>query len=557
MLRILRRNDGFAALIALIMVGMLTLLGVAALSTSDEEVTIAGNELQEMRAFYAAEAGLEIAAAAIQTQYDSTGLPPLVMPNGSGTVNGCAVTYATADNGPMQHRTLAHGTLTGLHAMVKSFSIVDTAVNAVEDARVVMSQDFETCLIPLFQFAIFYGDELEIAPGPDMTLVGRVHSNGDLYLQAGSSLEVESYMTAAGGIYHGRKPGCPEAASSGDVLIKDSDGALVSMREGAGWLDGSDGHWYDSSLSRWDGRVQDQAHGQEQLNLPLTAAAGDDPHKLIEPGLGNLDSYEYKSTLKIVNDTVWWAADTVWVNVTDSLVAKGIVEFNNNKFTDKREGKLVDVTDLRLERLYDSTFNMTGYGVIDLAPPNGVIYFYDNDTGGTDYPAIRLSYGAELAEPLTVASGNPVYTWGDFNSVNKKGAAIMGDAVTFLSDQWDDNKSSWALSSQNKPNHTDVNCCYLTGNVLTTHSDYSGGFENLPRFLEDWGSRNFNWTGSAVNLWTSRQARASWSYGSYYKAPIRNWSYDTDLDDPANHPPESPMVRIFQRNGWKQEFVGY
>ena len=557
MLRKLRNEDGFTALIALIMVSMLTLLGIAALSTSDDEVTIAGNELQEMRAFYAAEAGLEIAAAAIQSQYDSTGLPPTIMPSGSGTVNGCSVSYATVDNGPMVDRTLAHGTLSGLHASVKSFSIVDTATNAADDTRVVMMQDFETCLIPIFQFAIFYDDELEIAPGPDMTLVGRVHSNGDLYLQAGSRLEVESYMTAAGGIYHGRKPGCPAGTSNGDVLIKDADGVLVSMKEGAGWLDASDGHWYDSSLSRWDGRVQDQAHGQEELNLPLTALAGDDPHKLIEPGLGNPDSYENKATLKIVNDTAWWAADTVWVNVTDSLVSKGIIAFNNNQFTDKREGKQVDVTEVLLERLYDSTFNMTGYGIIDLAPPNGVIYFYDNDTGVTDYPAIRLSYGAELDEPLTIASGNPVYTWGNFNSVDKKPAAIMGDAVTFLSDQWDDNKSSWALASQNVPTHTDVNCCYMTGNVLTTPSAYSGGFENLPRFLESWSSRNFNWTGSAVNMWTSRQATATWSYGVHYNAPIRNWSYDTDLDDPANHPPESPMVRIFQRNGWRQEYVGY
>jgi Tfp pilus assembly protein PilX len=53
---LLKSERGFATLIALLMVGMLTLLGIAALSTSDDEVNIAGNSYNEMRTFYAAEA---------------------------------------------------------------------------------------------------------------------------------------------------------------------------------------------------------------------------------------------------------------------------------------------------------------------------------------------------------------------------------------------------------------------------------------------------------------------------------------------------------------------
>lgn len=557
MFRYIRSQDGFAALIALIMMGLLTLLGIAALSTSDDESNIAGNELQEMRAFYAAEAGLEHAAAQLQNEYVTTGLPPTSMPTGTDSLNGCSVTYYTQDNGAASLQTLPHGTLAGLHALVKSFTITDTAVNHVDNARVVMSQTFETALIPIFQFAIFYGDALEIAPGPDMNLIGRVHSNGDIYLQSGSGLNIDSYITAAGGIYHGRKPGCPQATSNGDVDIKDADGNYISMRDGSGWLDAGDSQWYDSSVGRWQGRVQDVSHGQEELNVPLVGSASGDPHLLIEPGAGNPDSYEHKSTLKIVNDTAWYWADSAWYDVTDSLVAKGVIEFVEDDFYDGREGKNVDAANLNLGALYDSTFNISGLGTIDLAPRNGVIYHSSTDTSGSQFPALRLWNADELDTGLTVASFNPVYTWGDYNTVDKKPAAIMGDAVTFLSDQWDDNKSTWALSSKNKPNHTTVNASYMTGNVLTTTSAYSGGFENLPRFLEDWGSRNFNWRGSAVCLWDSRQATGTWSYGSFYKAPIRNWFYDTDLDDPANLPPETPMVRKFFRIGWQQEFVGY
>jgi hypothetical protein len=94
----------------------------------------------------------------------------------------------------------------------------------------------------------------------------------------------------------------------------------------------------------------------------------------------------------------------------------------------------------------------------------------------------------------------------------------------------------------------------MTGNVETTSSNYSGGFENLPRFLENWSGKNFNWAGSMVNLWTSEQAIGSWN-GTYYSPPNRNWAYDTALDDPANLPPQSPVVRVFQRVGWKQDNV--
>jgi len=113
------------------------------------------------------------------------------------------------------------------------------------------------------------------------------------------------------------------------------------------------------------------------------------------------------------------------------------------------------------------------------------------------------------------------------------------------------------VADLNNASNTAVNVSYLTGNVISGGGNYSGGFENLPRFLETWSNKEFIWTGSAVNLWEATQATGPWSYGSYYKAPIRTWSYDSDLDDPNKLPPETPCVRVFQRTGWKQEFVGY
>lgn len=539
---ILKSERGFATLIAIMMVGMLTLLGLAALSTSDDEVNIAGNELQEMRAFYAAEAGLEAAGAALRSEFDSTGAPPTHMPSAELVLNECYLKYVTVDDGPVTQEILSRGTLSGLHALVKSFTVTSKAESKFDPGQITLSESFQVALIPIFQFAVFYNNDLEIAPGPAMTLAGRVHTNKNLYMQAGASLQMDSYVTAAGDLHHGRKG--PGGVSAGDVTIKDLGGADQNMFRNGVWLDSDYGNWYDSSVARWQGKVRDQTHGQEQLNLPLNDAAGD-PHKLIEPSAGgNSDSFEGKATLKFIDRTAFRQIGGIWVNVTADMIAKGIISFNDDKFYDTREVTDVDVMNLDIDLMYTE-----GYG-----PANGVLYFSDQTS---DYPAMRVMNSDELDAGLTIASENPVYTWGDFNKTNKKPAAIIADAITYLSDQWDDNKSTWSLGTRNKPQHTTVNCSYIAGNVETDAVNYNGGFENLPRFLEDWSNRNLNWTGSAVNLWTSTQANGTWGKADVYSPPNRNWDYDTDLDDPANMPPEAPVVRILQRVGWKQEHVSY
>lgn len=540
----MNNERGMAALVALIMVGMLTLIGLAALSTSDDEVAISGNTLQETRAFYAAEAGLERAAAALQTEYETTGAPPVTMPSGTDVLNKCNVAYRAVDNGPAKQDRVKSGSMVGLHALVKSFSLASVATSQVDKSQVRVEQTFETNMIPLYQFAVFYDEDLEIAPGPDMSLLGRVHSNGNLYIQANNTLDMDSYVTAAGQILHGRKG--PGVVGAGDVRVKDAVGNYVSMKSGANWVDNTFTNWYDTSVARWNGRVQDEEHGQSALNVPLLGGATD-PHDMIEREAGNPNSYEAKATLKFINNQAFQKIGGLWVNVTAAMVADGVITYSPDKFRDYRDNELVDCTDLDISKMYDE-----GY-----APANGVIYFSDNDGGAGEFPALRITNGTELDAPLTIASENPVYTLGNFNSnaTKKKPAAILCDALTFLSGSWSDN-----LALVNKADrvasNTTVNCAYVTGNKATTGTVYNGGYENLPRFLETWTGKTMSWKGSAINLWYSVQALGDWS-GAYYDPPNRNWSYDVDLDDPNKLPPESPVIRVFHKIGWSQEHVGF
>jgi len=530
---------GLAALVALLLVGMLTLIGLAALSTSDDEVKVAGNKWQETKAFYAAESGLDRAVADLMAHYDTANAVPTTMPSGSDDLNNCEVSYQTVDEGAPIQQVIAAGAQAGLHALVKKYSISATATNPGQSASVTLKETFESGVCPLFQFAVFYGNDLEIAPGPNMTLLGRVHSNGNLWIQAGNNLKMDSYVTSSGSIIHGRKG--PGTVDNGDVQIKNGAGTYESMKIGSGWLEHSYSKWYDSSVARWNGRVQDSDHGQGELNVPMTG--GGDPHKLIERATGNPDSYENKATLKFINGTAYQKVAGAWVDVTAAMTVAGVITYTDNKFTDQREGKVADVTDIDVAKLYS-----TGFG-----PANGVIYFSDKRTG-EDFPAVRLKNGTELGAPLTFASENPVYTQGNFNSTKKKPAAIMADAYTSLSGSWDDAKSALAKTDRVASNTT-VNVAYATGNVNTTSTTYNGGFENLLRFLEDWTNKTNTWSGSAVCLWNSTQATGTWN-GTYYTPPTRAWSYDIMLDDPNNIPPESPVIRVFHRTGWAQEHVG-
>ncbi|MFH2035450.1 MAG: hypothetical protein ABIJ45_03530, partial [Candidatus Zixiibacteriota bacterium] len=417
----LRNQRGMTTIIALFLMVMLTMIGISAILVSNDDISIAGNESSEMASFYAAEAGLEKASAYIQQQYEATGLAPTSMPSGSETIDNAMFAYSVADIGAAVQRPLTQGTLAGLNALVKTYTVTSSGISDINDAQTSLTMDFEAALVPLFQFAIFYGNDLEIAPGPDMSIIGRVHSNGDLYIQAGSDLYMDSYVTCSGDLKHGRKG--PGSTDNGDVFIKDTDGNYQNMKNADGtFLTSADTNWYDAAANRWGGRVQDAAFGQDELNLPISSG---DPHNIIERynGGSNPDSYEEAADAKIIDGAYYVKMGGIWNDVTALLPAGTIT---TGSFQDLHEGKTVNSTDVDM-----SLLTASGY-----APSNGVLYSSDRRAG--TFNAIRLTNGSDLGDPLSVFSENPMYVEGDYNTVDKQPAALGADAITFLSNNWND-----------------------------------------------------------------------------------------------------------------------
>lgn len=181
-------------------------------------------------------------------------------------------------------------------------------------------------------------------------------------------------------------------------------------------------------------------------------------------------------------------------------------------------------------------------------------------------PGIVLSNGAILPpQGLAIATPDPAYIVGNWNVKTNVGgssdagtsdtaytrpSAIFADAISVLSGNWNPANSAASLSSRVATTDT-VNAAFLTGNVPSDGTYYSGGVENFPRFLENWSGQTFFYNGSMVCMFASQIATAPWpGTGSVYNPPTRTWAFDNNFTNPAKQPPLTPQVLTLQRNQW-------
>lgn len=136
----------------------------------------------------------------------------------------------------------------------------------------------------------------------------------------------------------------------------------------------------------------------------------------------------------------------------------------------------------------------------------------------------------------------------DFNGDNQEApAALVADAITFLSAGWNDANSKQDLSSR-VAQSTEVSAAILTGLVPsgeTGAKSYSGGVENFPRFLENWKNpaKEFMMRGSIVAMFESEVATEPWGKKDVYKAPMRSWGFHQEYTET---PPPGPRVRTYR-----------
>ena len=127
-------------------------------------------------------------------------------------------------------------------------------------------------------------------------------------------------------------------------------------------------------------------------------------------------------------------------------------------------------------------------------------------------------------------------------------AALIADAITFLSEGWNDSNSDSDSLDTRIAQPTEVSAAILTGLVPsgeTGSNSYSGGVENFPRFLEKWKDVDFMVRGSIVALFESEVATEPWGKSDVYSAPNRKWGFNQKFAE-GYLPPGTPYIRSYR-----------
>jgi hypothetical protein len=438
--------------------------------------------------------------------------------SGNVSLGGQAYPFAITPIGAAVNRV----DIDGVTMAIQSYELLASA--DVDTGSAAIRRIVDLTMTPLFQYMIFYNDDLEILPGPNMILEGRVHANADIYVGSGATLTVDSdYFRCTGDILRERKNDGSTSTGTVDIKVYSQE-TYAAMTTS---MDSSHADWVSLALDTWAGTVQSGAHGVKEVAAPQIATI-----KATDPATGGKGYYHANADL-VIRDNQAFDKNGLAVSLPPGTITQ-------KSFYDGRENRTVTVTDVNISLL-------NGSGNF---PANGLIYAYRTDASASQPNGIRLTDASELAAPLMVVTEDPIYIKGDFNTVNKKGAAVMADAVNLLSNAWNDSKTAGSLPGAAA---TQYNLAMVTGNVPTPDGggSYSGGFENLPRFHENWSGVTATIRGSFIKIFESEIAKGLWEYGGdVYTAPNRDWRYDPDLLNMANMPPFTPNAVYFRRVLW-------
>lgn len=182
---------GSAIVIAVFILVLLSAFVALALSRTATEAAAIGNETSEARTFYAAQGSLEMMTRNFNKVFE-TRLSPAdtdFNPLRTAAVPGFTTSQYTFNQevdlvGDQVVTTIDTGLFAGLSATQDKWRLRTTATAARSGIQVQLTRNILNNLIPIFQFGIFYNDDMELHPGARFDFGGRVHSNGSLFLMS-------------------------------------------------------------------------------------------------------------------------------------------------------------------------------------------------------------------------------------------------------------------------------------------------------------------------------------------------------------------------------------
>jgi hypothetical protein len=531
-----RNEKGMVLVAVVLLMSVLALFSTTSVLSTRTGLQLSSNYRLSQEVLYIAQGGAEYGLNRLRAALNVAGgnTSSVVPPTIPGYTFENTGSFLALSGGVVLDQTIT-GQHAGLTADRQRYIITSSVRKNDTNARATVVYEIEDQRIPLFEFGIFFDHDMEILPSSGMTFnaAGPIHSNGNIYFY--SSVDIDSRITAFGNIIRGRKDSAPGTA--GTVRVKDAGGNYQTLT-----IASSTSTWRADAVATWNGRVRTSAHDIQPLKPPLPS--GGNPIDILGTGAGSL--YQ-KSGLRIING-VAYDKNGALVNLIPG--GNNPISVAYNALYDGREGRWMDIVQIDVNLLRNNTVAMNKLSDPPVGGQAGILYVSTTSGYMTD-PAVRLVNGDDFqGRDFSFVTDKPLYIRGDFNAHSGK-AGIFADAVTVLSNNWNDFYSNWSISYRNASSTT-VRAAIMAGNRDTVWGQYSGGVENLLRLLENWSGRTLTYSGSLACLWQSVRATHSWpGTGTVYNPPTRNWSYGINS---ANKPPGTPLVRNVQRIGWKQVF---
>jgi hypothetical protein len=553
--------SGNALVMTMIMTAVALILLAGIMSWSAGTARLAARTTEYTRAVAAAEAATEKVNSRLASDYMSGG-EALVIANLSSyrqivpTTNDSSYwsdwQFSDAQSntgntfvqqGSVSNFTILNGAYAGLNGFASTYTVVSdaTELNTPQNVTAGVLEALQLTRIPIFQFAMYSSGDMEISCGQPFTVNGPVHANGQLYVEPDNLLTFDSGVTAVGNVLFERNPldtrGTPAGAVTYDVPPQSGQPALT-LPIGA-------------------------------TNTPQAVREVIEPPPAIEnptSPIGRERYFNQADLLITVTNTNIYVTTGYFNGFSTSVPSNQLNLFvlTNTSFFDWREHKTVCPINIDVGAFTAWCTNTNSLSIRSALGRNvDSIYIWDRRAlPGSDLGAVRLTNGQQLPPlGLTVATSDPLYIQGHYNqpiSTNlgtnivsgSLPASVAADAVTILSTAWSDPNSTLTMSLRVAA-PTTVNAAILAGEVDTTLGYYSGGMENFPRFMENWGSANiFTYNGSMVKMFPSLYATNVWGQTNVYNPPARNWSYDTNFNNPTLLPPLTPSLQVVARSQW-------
>jgi len=480
--------------------------------------------------------------------------------------------------GTLPSKSTGPGTGTFSYFYLASADVTVPALKGDITAKV--RRVFEQRVTSPWNWAIMFNDNLELSPASNLTLNGWVHTNGTLYT-ASDKLTVT------------------------DRLSYVSDWNI-------GWNPSDTSHAGVTPLA--PNTPSNYPPGHEQAYVPF----GWDPTTMISTADASNNNDSYRELIEKPNASYTdpWAATRYYnqAAIVIEIDASNVITVyqgpagsrsnvtgqnnsgaggtaasaasasisTNHVIQDNREYTATTPTVRVVD--FDMTQFLSKYPTSTTKGWNGIIYITDTSATSTAKRAIRIKNASKVPSGgITIASDNPVYIQGDFNTgrsggtetpsnagdpskstatgYTKQPSLIAADAVTLMSNAWNDSNAAADMGtagtgSARTASNTTINAAIISGDVPTNADgtgQYSGGAENFIRLMEDWTGKSLTYYGSMLQLYHSAQATQNWGKANTYFPANLQWYFDTSLT--TNSPPSTvssnmTTVSYLQQQRW-------